>query len=272
MKKLEISLLVSTYNRSDALIACLESVRRQRLLPKEVLIADDGSREDTRNAIDMISRDFPVPIIHVWHEDRGFRLAAIRNKAIARASGEYLVQTDGDILLHPMFLADHAAFARRGCYVKGVRVKLGRELSEKICADPTGWVSNLLWRKDIDDRHKAVRSLPLARWFAAHFKKGKAHGLGCNMGFWISDLYAVNGYDETFEGWGREDDDIAHRLHRQGVEMRDLRFAALCAHLWHPENSRADMDRNVRLCNERDAAGIIVAAKGLDRYAAGDPD
>lgn len=266
MKKPSISLIISTYNRPDALEACLESVRRQKLLPVEVIIADDGSTDDTKETIARIQRQFPVPIHHVWQEDRGFRLAKIRNKAIAIASGEYVIQTDGDIIMHPMFTADHARFARHGCYVKGVRVKLGRRYSDFICKNPTVVPKNILIGKDLEGRHKYLRCLPLASLFATHFKKNRANALGCNMAFWRSDLYAVNGYDEIYEGWGREDDDIAHRLHRLGLQMRDVRFAALCAHLWHPENSRADMERNVKLCESQDNDGVIRAEKGLDQY------
>ena len=94
-----ISLLIATYNWPQALACVLASVRAQRVAPLEVVIADDGSRDDTRRLIEREAQHFPVPIVHVWHEDTGFRLAAIRNKAIAQARGEYLVQIDGDIVL-----------------------------------------------------------------------------------------------------------------------------------------------------------------------------
>lgn len=265
MKRPTVSLVISTYNRPDALEACLESVRRQRVMPSEVIIADDGSREETRRTIERLSKGFPVPLVQVWHEDKGFRLAKIRNRAMAQAKGEYIVQTDGDMILSRMFIADHISFARQGCYVKGVRVKLKEEVTKELCGTPIGKPPGF-FSSGITDRHKAIRFLPLARWFAAHFKKGKAYGLGCNMAFFKSDLVKVNGYDEAFEGWGREDDDIAHRLHRAGISMRDVRFAAVCYHLWHKENPRDSMEDNVRLCLERDRQGTVRAERGIDQY------
>lgn len=261
----EVSLVVSTYNRPDALEACLESVRRQRTLPGEVIVADDGSGPSTGAVISRLKKDFPIPLIHVWHEDKGFRLAKIRNRAMAQTRGKYIVQTDGDMLLSPLFISDHIRFARENHYVKGVRVRLDRKTTIQRCALPRGKTPGLLSR-GLNDRLKAVRFLPAAAWFASHFKKGKAYGLGCNMAFFKKDLLAVNGYDESFEGWGREDDDIAHRMHRAGIRMRDLRFAAICFHLWHHENSRSDMEENMRLCHERDQAGTIRAEKGIDQY------
>lgn len=259
------SLVISTYNRPDALAACLESVRRQRRLPDEVIIADDGSTAPTRELVEALAADFPVPLVHVWHPDEGFRLAAIRNRAMARAKGDYIIQIDGDILLHRDFVADHVRLARRGSYAKGVRVRLDENLSRQICSEGLRRMPGV-FTPNISDRVKAMRFLPLARLFAAHFKKGKAYGLGCNMAFFRSDLLRVNGYDEDFVGWGREDDDIAHRLSRAGIGMRDTRFAAVCFHLWHPENSRAQAEANIELCRRRDEEGIIRAVHGIDRY------
>ncbi len=265
MKASDISLIISTYNRPDALRACLDSVRHQYELPGEVVIADDGSSASTRELIESIRKDFPIPIVHVWHEDAGFRLAKIRNRAMAQASGRYLVQIDGDIVLERHFIADHARFAKKNHYVKGVRVRLDEAAGQRYCAGVQKEIPGFL-SPGLIDRHKSLRFIPLAKWFASHFKKGTAGALGCNMAFFKEDILKINGYDESFEGWGREDDDLAHRLHRSGVEMRDVRFAAICFHLWHPENSRDNVEENIRLCRERDAAGVIRAAKGIDSY------
>ncbi len=258
------SLVISTYNRPDALEACLESVRTQSLLPMEVIVADDGSTAETAELVRRMADKFPVPVIHVWHEDKGFRLAKIRNRAMARACGEYIIQTDGDILLHRHFIADHVRFARHGHYAKGVRVRLDESTTPKFISSPG--LTPRFWDKGLSDKKKAMRCLPLAAWFATHFKKDKALALGCNMAFFKSDIVTVNGYDEAFEGWGREDDDIAHRLFRAGVKMRDVRFAAVCYHLWHPENSRADWEANLRKCQLRDELGIVKAEQGIDQY------
>ena len=118
---MKTSLIISTYNRPDALALCLESVKRQTLLPDEVIVGDDGSRDETKQLIERFQKDFPVPLIHVWQEDDGFRLAMCRNKCIAKAKHEYIIQVDGDVILHTRFVGDHVASAQRGCYIKGGR-------------------------------------------------------------------------------------------------------------------------------------------------------
>ena len=262
------TLLISTYNRPDALSACLASVARLVTLPDEVVIADDGSGEPTNTTIEYWKERLPVPVIHVWHEDRGFRLAAIRNKAIARSSGEYIIQIDGDELLHPRFIADHLRYACRGSFAKGCRVKLNKEYSEKLCVQPARKPSGIYsLRSNIEEGWlKGMRLRPLAWWFANRFKPHVYYALGGNMGFWKEDLIKINGYDERFEGWGREDDDLAHRLGRSGLRKRDLRFTAVCYHLWHPENSRALTDRNDDYIKEQDRLNIVRCEDGLDKY------
>ena len=129
------SLIISTYNRSDALELCVKSVLRQSLLPDEIIIADDGSKEDTGELIHQLAASSEVPIIHVWHEDLGFRLASIRNKAIAKASKEYIIQIDGDIVLHKDFVKDHVHFAKKGSFVTGSRVLIREGLTKKMLAE-----------------------------------------------------------------------------------------------------------------------------------------
>jgi glycosyltransferase involved in cell wall biosynthesis len=107
------TLIISTYNWPKALNLVLLSVLNQRQLPTEIVIADDGSKEETKNLIDSYRDKLSIPIKHVWHEDVGFRLAKIRNKAIATALGDYIIQIDGDVILHPYFIKDHLDFAKK---------------------------------------------------------------------------------------------------------------------------------------------------------------
>ena len=109
-----VSLLISTYNWKEALSLCLYSAFAQTVKPAEILIADDGSREDTRQLIDEMRAKTDIPIVHVWHEDKGFRLSAIRNRSIEKAKGDYIIQIDGDIILDRHFIADHLELAEKG--------------------------------------------------------------------------------------------------------------------------------------------------------------
>ena len=260
---LRTTLIVSTYNWPEALALCLESVRRQRRLPDEVIVGDDGSGEETWRLIERLQRDFPVPLRHVWQEDKGFRLAMCRNKCIAAARGEYIIQVDGDIILHPAFVADHVAFARRGYYVKGGRVNITRRLKERLCA--AGKYRGLgFFSPGLTRRENAIHCLPLARYLAPRRKTQP--GLGCNMSFWREDLVAVNGYDEFYEGWGGEDYDLAVRLQHLGRQKLSLKFAAIGFHLWHEDKHMQNRKKNFDYYHEIAAGQVTRCKKGVDQY------
>ena len=131
-KLFSTSLVIATYNWPQALELCLLSVLKQKQLPDEIVIADDGSGQDTKDLVDQFRTRFSIPIQHIWHPDEGFKLAQIRNKANAAAKGDYLVQVDGDLILHPRYIKDHIAGAKQGHFIGGSRVILSKELSDKI--------------------------------------------------------------------------------------------------------------------------------------------
>jgi glycosyltransferase involved in cell wall biosynthesis len=258
-----ISLLIATYNWPRALELVLASVRAQRVVPHEVVIADDGSRDDTRALIAREALTFPCPVVHVWHEDTGFRLAAIRNKAIARARGDYVVQIDGDIVLHPAFVAGHARAARRGRYVQGSRALLSEAVTRRLLQGES--VALGVRTRGLENRPNALYApwlSPLVRGATDALRRTR----GCHMAFWRDDLVRVNGYDEHIEGWGREDSELATRLINAGVRRRNLKFSAVAYHLWHTTANQEAVDRNhervVRAQRER----LVRAECGLDQY------
>lgn len=258
-----ISLLIATYNWPQALACVLASVRAQRVPPLEVVIADDGSRDDTRRLIEREAQHFPVPIVHVWHEDAGFRLSAIRNKAVAQARGEYLVQIDGDIVVHAEFIAGHSRFARRGSYVQGSRALLSPDMTNRLFAAED---VALKWHAPgITHRANAV----YAPWIAP-FVRGPTGALlrtrGCHMAFWRDDLIRVNGYDEQMEGWGREDSELAQRLINAGVVRRNLKFSSVAFHLWHRNANQDAVARNHERFERTQRERLTRAECGLDQY------
>lgn len=222
--------------------------------------------------VDAFRSRFPVPLVHLWHEDRGFRLAKMRNMCIARATGDYIVQIDGDLILHPDFIADHAAAARPGAFLKGTRVLLGKSFSDAVCASKNPPPSTLRFysRGIAGKAETAIRCPLLARIFARWFKRHHISGLGCNMSFWRDDVVAINGYDERYEGWGQEDDDLAHRLYRYGCRKRALRFAGIVFHLWHRERTAQNETHraNLAYCREQDLRQVVRCESGLDQYLA----
>jgi len=258
-----LTLLISTYNWPEALALVLASVQAQRVLPDEVVIADDGSRTPTRDLIAREARTFPVPLVHVWHEDTGFRLAAIRNRAIAAATGRYLVQIDGDILLHPGFVAAHRAHARPGHWVQGSRALLGEQVSRRLLAGESVALGPFM--QDLNHRPNAFH----APWLAP-FVRGPQDPMtrvrGAHMAFWRDDLVRTNGYDEEIEGWGREDSELATRLDHLGVRRRNLKFAAVAYHLWHPQANFDAIERNHERLLRTRRERLTRAARGLDQY------
>ncbi|MDE6340308.1 MAG: glycosyltransferase family 2 protein [Muribaculaceae bacterium] len=260
------TLIISTYNRPDALAVCLDSVRKLAVYPDEVIIGDDGSTEETRKIVEEFQKDFPVPLKYIWQEDEGFRLAAIRNKCIAAAKGDYIIQIDGDIFLHPMFVADHLQQARPGFFLKGGRVQLDKARSEQICKEgKKPWIH--LFSSGIEaKRANTLRFSNLASYLAPRYRKNRDNVLGCNMSFYRKDLIAVNGYDEDFTGWGGEDLDLSFRLRNAGIGKRYLKFCALAYHLWHREASMDRSEANHAAARNHRSDSVTYIPRGLSQY------
>ncbi|MDR1407016.1 MAG: glycosyltransferase family 2 protein [Tannerella sp.] len=261
----KVSLIVSTYNRPDALDLCLQSIARQTHLPDEVVIGDDGSTGDTRNLIDARRPAFPVPLVHVWQEDKGFRLAMSRNRAIAASRCEYIVEIDGDLILHRDFIADHLSLARKGHFLKGGRVFLSGKSSEKCCR--SGTLPRIhFFSRGITRRPNTVRCPALSRYLAARYQKHRFTALGCNMSFWREDCMRVNGYDELFEGWGSEDYDFASRLTNSGVKRLSLKFSAIVYHLWHGAPPQKHIAANRQYYLDARKRHSARCTNGIDRH------
>jgi glycosyltransferase involved in cell wall biosynthesis len=264
----DCSLLVATYNWPQALRVCLESVKRQSVLPKEVIIADDGSKEDTRLLIETVKKDFPVPIVHIWQPDEGFQLAKIRNKAFAAAKYGYIVQIDGDLILHPHFIDDHLSLAKPHHFVTGSRAILDEQTTRRILRDQHFTNLNAFTGKS-SNFFNGVRIGFLRRFLARSYKvsgKNKYYVKGCNMAFWKKDLLNVNGYNEAFTGWGREDSELAIRLINAGVKKQFIKTGGVCYHLHHKEASRKLELRNIELMDSAIINKTVRAERGLNQY------
>lgn len=259
----EVSLIISTYNRPDALRLCLLSAFRQVRLPDEIIIGDDGSSSKTKELIETLRGISPVKLIHVWQEDNGFRLAAIRNKCIAKAEGDYIVQIDGDIIMHPYFIKDHLDFAEPGYYLRGGRANLSKDYTQMICGQGKLPRLSIFSRAYQSKRENAIHFPFLGRILMSRYRK-RSLAFGCNMSFFRSDAIAINGYDEHFEGWGREDSDFSRRLLISGLKRRRLKFVANVFHLWHKEQSRANVAANTKYYLRENPPA--KCQKGLDQY------
>jgi glycosyltransferase involved in cell wall biosynthesis len=269
-----MSIVVTTYERPDALAAALRALSRQTDRAFEVLVADDGSGPGTAAVIEAARATLGAPLAHVWQEDRGFRVAEARNRALARARGDYVVFLDGDCLARPDFVARHRALSEPGWFVAGNRVLLSERRTATILAanDPAevwsyrrfaaerlaGGVNRLLpllalpdggWRRRAPERWRGART--------------------CNLAAWRGDLDTVDGFDLAYEGWGLEDTDLAVRLMRAGVRAKDGRFATGVLHLWHRENDRSRLAENERRLKEVISSTRVRASRGMSSLAAG---
>lgn len=234
------ALIITTYNAPRDLQLILNSVAAQSTMPDEIIIADDGSRDETRQMIESFRPTFGDRLRHVWQPDEGFRASAIRNKAIAASASDYLIMVDGDVLLHPHFIRDHIRFARPGAFVAGMRSKLSPEVSQKI---RDGHYSGHLawWSAPMEGlRVYTIRAPWLTPLLRNHHQGSVRQLISCNLACWRSDALKVNGYDESFTTWGEEDREFAARLFNIGLKRRNMLFSGLQFHLYH--NTRRDED------------------------------
>ncbi len=258
------SLVISTYQWPEALRAVLGSVAAQTTPPGEVLVADDGSGAETRRVIESFQRGFPFHLVHVWQPDEGFRAGQIRNKAVAAASGEYVVQIDGDVVLHPEFIRDHLAAARPGRFVGGSRVVLGPEATRRLL---DGSPRPGPFSRDVRNRLNALRSPALGRRLAALLSPRSLRSVrGCNMSYWRSDFLTVNGYDEEYVGWGREDTDLVVRFHLHGLARTWFKLRGVAYHLHHGDNSRVRLPANDELLRRAMSNASARCERGVHQY------
>ena len=242
-RQISVALIITTYNRPDALDLVLKSALTQTRLPDEIIVADDGSGQETAEAVDFIKRRTTVPVKHSWRPDDGFRAAESRNRALAMAKSDYIILIDGDMLLDASFIADHLKLARKGRLIQGSRVILTEAHTQEILADST--LPDLsLWSRGIEKRLSALRCRLLSA-LAAKNGSQKHRGIKtCNMGFFRADALAVNGFDNHFVGWGREDSEFVARCYHNGMQRHNLKFAGIAYHLWHHEAERDALPHN----------------------------
>jgi len=263
-----IAVVISTYNNPDYLNLVLKAYTQQTDKKFILYIADDGSTDSTRALIVQYQANSELKIHHVWHEDRGFRKARIHNMAFRLLREDYVILTDGDCLPMPDMVATHRRCAQRGSFLSGSRVLCSQAWSQALLAD--GVLPDMRRMQSIRLllQKKVNRVLPL--WMPAHTSAPnmRLSGIhGCHISLFRDDVYRVNGFDESFEGWGREDSDLVARLFHAGVQRRTLRGVPVW-HLWHPENSRASLDQNDDILQACLKEKRQRALQGLDELAA----
>lgn len=268
-----ISVVLTTYNRSEAVAVVLSALQQQTDTNFEVVIADDGSRPEHRARIAESAAGCRFPLAHVWHPDVGFTVSRARNLGVAQARGSYLVLLDGDCVPDADFIAQHRRLMQSACLVNGSRCLLSKRFTEQVIAGSASVVgkrySYWLQRWQAGDASKLAPFLRMPD-FPFRLESGfRWRGIrSCNMGLWRADFERVNGFDTSFRGWGHEDADLVLRMFHAGVRRKNGFFATEVFHLWHEEASRERASANETTVRERMRNRMVRAVQGLDACTA----
>jgi glycosyltransferase involved in cell wall biosynthesis len=260
---MRLSVVIPTHRSAEPLELVLLGLRRQRLVPHEVIVAEGEENPATAAAVRAAAAGFPCRILHVRDGAERPQRSRTRNLGIAATSGDYVVFLDGDMVPTPWFLHDHASFARRGAFAAGSRVTTteagARRMIERREVDPGLLAPGLARRRYL------LRCAPLRALLAR--PRADTRGMkSCNLGFWRDDLERLNGFDESMTGWGREDGELAHRAYHAGLVRRNLRFGAVAIHLWHPSAAPPRDNPNDAIEANTVAQRLVRCEQGLDRH------
>lgn len=255
---MKLSVILSTYNSPEWLKKVLWGYQVQTVTDFEIVIADDGSKEDTKLLIDSFQGKFKHPIIHVWHEDKGFRKTIILNKAILKSNSDYLLFSDGDCIPRNDFLETHVKYKEPGYFLSGGYYKLPLNISQLITEDhiKNQFCFNIKWLKS----NGLPRTYKNLKFVAKDWKLENIlnkttttnpswNGHGASG--WKADLIKVNGFDERME-WGAEDREMGDRLWNLGIKSKQIRYSAICIHLDHSRGyiRKEAIEKNKKIWNE----------------------
>lgn len=235
---MKTSVILSTYNSVEWLEKVLWGFSVQTTTDFEIVIADDGSGNETKEKIVALKKYIKIPIIHVWQENNGFQKTKILNKAILASQSDYLIFTDGDCIPRNDFVATHLQFREEGYFLSGGYFKLPMNISKLIAQNDilNQNCFDINWLKLKGLEHN-IKNLKLSK---CHFLTKILNFLtptkptwnGHNASGWKSDLLAVDGFNEEMK-YGGEDRELGERLFNNGLKSKQIRYFAICIHLDH---------------------------------------
>jgi glycosyltransferase involved in cell wall biosynthesis len=275
---MNISVVVPTYNRPQALRLCLLSLSQQSLLPQEILIADDGSASDTKDVViemrKRLARFFPIH--HVRQEDDGFRKPKILNEAVRRSNGDYLVFIDGDCMAHRSFIKAHTDKSAQDVVLSGKRVEIGKMMTEQLLSNETllnrlsvGLIADSFRKNGSRKVDEAIRIRnKLLRRMLHRDAITNDGAWGCNLSLPKKAFIAINGCDEDFLDGSLEDNDIGIRAINSGMKLTTVRGLAIVFHLWHKASWSFESDkyqRNLEIIKRRIENREVSCKNGIYR-------
>ena len=270
---MKTSVIFTTYNSPAWLEKVLWGFFAQTHKDFEIIVADDGSRDETRELIERLSKEAPVPVRHVWQPDDGFQKSRILNKAIAASTGDYLIFTDGDCIPRADFVAEHLRHAEDHCYLSGGYFKLPLDISKAITRDDviSQRVFSPDWLRENGMTMSAIKALKLTIHGAIgdvlNHLPVKASWNGHNSSCYKKWAIAVNGFDENMQ-YGGQDAEFGRRLRHSGIRAKRIRYSTICVHLEHGHGYvTPEMKANsARIRENTKKHRLTWTAVGLDQY------
>jgi glycosyltransferase involved in cell wall biosynthesis len=258
-----VSLIITTYNSPDRLELTLCSVLSQTVMPREIIIADDGSTSDTAATVQLCQSIFPVPVKHVWQSDKGFRLSLIRNKAIGQVEAPYIVQIDGDVILEKHFIEDHIHFRKARHVIIASRMNYTKRETKKRLKTRDIQISCIPLSFTFFPLFRNIRSQWLANYFISKSgDRDMSWAAGSNMSYWKEDALWINGFDNDLIGWGYEDNDFISRMKNCGISTITIKHSCIQGHLRHVKNVREHAEHNRLVAFERKQRQVIRVENG----------
>jgi len=262
-------IVVASFNQPRSLRLVLSGVLRLDGAPDALLVADDGSGPEIEALVADFQAKAPFPVAFVTQENRGFRKAIALNNALRRIDGGRVLFLDGDTIPHRSWLREHERVLAAGAgFATGGYVFLDLAQAERL--EASGDSADGLLDDAERARLRAVHRRQL--WHRVFRTADKPKILGGNWSARHDALVAVNGFDERYDGFGKEDSDIRNRLNAAGLRGRSVWDRAFVFHCPHeldpsrlaPDDARGEPDR-----------GYYRRQKGRSRCARGlvhDPD
>ncbi len=257
------TLIIPTYNWPEALELILLSITKQSKFPDEVIIADDGSTEATRHLVEHFQKDYPTKLRYLWHEDEGYRKTVIFNKAVASSNGNYIIQTDGDCILHKHFIKDHISAIEKNTYIFGSRVSLKANIVKEVYRYKK--INFSFFSRGLLRRGRNLYIPILAKRYQRELILSKKTR-GCNLSYWKADFIAINGYNEDITGWGPDDTEMIRRMVFSGLYGKRLKFRGIIYHIWHKVSQKNSLDSNRKIQFETIKNKATWCKNGIDKY------
>ena len=268
----EISIIISTYNSPDWLLKVLIGYQCQSLQNFEIVIADDGSRQETIDLINKMQQELSYPIVHVWHKDNGFQKSQILNKAILKCSAPYIIMSDGDCIPRKDFVQVHNNYKEEGYFLSGGYFMLPMNISKSItnedieaqkCFD-VNWLKSKGLK--ISFKNNKLSSKGFKSKLLNKITPTNASWNGHNASGWKEDILKVNGFDERMQ-YGGQDRELGERLFNLGIKSKQIRYSAVCVHLDHPRGykNQDSIDKNRAIRDYTFKNKVVKTPYGIEK-------